>query len=259
MSNNVFIRFEKTNGDTGLKRSAAYVLREGKGDGKGRNTHLSGPDTSAGVVELARKLLLENGVIAPIKRRGTHEYVSSISTVISPGNKVHDELQFFRDCTEWAGCKLGVVLLSAIHRDSESERPHVHILTAPPVDGGIPKGSDFLSKRNLQDHLRDFSVKVASQYGLNLMSHSKADPRDIIDKYLGTPEGVRKIEEKIKQNPDGFLRWMNKKSKSFSQIMTGSGKGAKTLEEEARRDRSPTYQDRAAETWCCCICYARLG
>ena len=241
MSNGVFIRFEKTNGETGLKRSAAYVLREGKGDGKGRNTHLSGPKTSAEVLDLAKTLLRENGVVAPIKRRGKHEYVSSISTVISPDIKVNDELQFFRDCTEWAGHKLGNVLLSAIHRDSESGRPHVHILTAPPVDSGRPKGSDFLSKSNLQNHLLDFSVKVARQYGLNLMSHSKADPRDIIDKYLGTPEGVRKIEEKIRQNPDGFLRWINKKSKSFSQIMTGSGKGAKTHEEEARRDRSPTY------------------
>jgi len=241
MSNNVFIRFEKTNGDTGLKRSAAYILREGKGDGKGRNTHLSGPDTSAGVVELARKLLLENGVVAPIKRRGKHEYVSSISTVISPGNKVNDELQFFRDCTEWAGLTLGNVLLSAIHRDSESGRPHVHILTAPPVDGGIPKGSDFLSKSNLKNHLLDFSVKVARQYDLKLMSQPRADPKAVIDKYLGTPEGMRKIEEKIRQNPDGFLRWMNKKSKSFTQIMTGSGKGAKTLEEEAQRDRSPPY------------------
>lgn len=242
MSNGVFIRFEKTNGETGLKRIAAYVLREGKSKDKGRNTHLSGPKTSAEVLDLAKTLLRENGVVAPIKRRGEHEYVSSISTVISlDHNKVDDEKQFFRDCTEWAGLKLGNVLLSEIHMDSESGRPHVHILTAPPVDGGIPKGSDVLSKRNLQDHLRDFSAKVASQYGLNLMSHSKADPRDIIDKYLGTPEGMRKIEEKIRQNPDGFLRWMNKKSKSFTQIMTGSGKGAKTLEEEARRDRSPTY------------------
>lgn len=242
MTNGVFIRFEKTNGETGLKRNAAYVLREGKSKDKGRNTHLSGPKTSAEVLDLAKTLLRENGVVAPIKRRGEHEYVSSISTVISlDHNTVDDENKFFSDCTEWAGHKLGFVLLSEIHRDSESGRPHVHILTAPPVHSGTPKGSDVLSKRNLQNHLRDFSVKVASRFGLHLMSQTKADPRDIIDKYLGTPEGVRKIEEKIRQNPDGFLRWMNKKSKSFSQIMTGSGKGAKTHEEEARRDRSPTY------------------
>nr|WP_315240100.1 plasmid recombination protein [uncultured Albidiferax sp.] len=203
------------------------------------NYTLAGPATAGDVGQLAKDRMTAAGVVKLRK-----DAVMGLEIVFSlPSNTAIDDRAYFAACTAWAVGRMGGVILSAdTHRDEAV--PHCHVLLLPLIDGRMD-GSNLLGgKQKLMALQKDFHAVVASKFGLSkaparLAGIAKqAGAKAVLQKLREISDGALQsnawsvIREAVERDPGPFLMALGvelatpkKKLRTFTQIMTGKGKG----------------------------------
>lgn len=206
---------------------------------------LWGPDNPGDVADLARRLMLEAGIVKVRK-----DAVRAIEVVVSLAAAGGiDERGFFEVCMRWFAKRFGGIdnLLSAdIHRDES--QPHMHLLIVPIENGKMHGSAMFGGPGKLRSHLSDFAEQVCKPMGVDppalalrgpaKLKLSQAVVRDLrLKKHpvVGSEIWVP-ISDCIKRSPQAFAEALGisisgaartRREKTFVQIMTGRGKGPK--------------------------------
>ena len=218
------------------------------------NVTLEGESTPQAVADMAQSLMRAAGT--PTLRR---DAVRAIEAVFSlPVGAAVDHANYFKNCTEWAREKFGPVLSADAHHDEAA--PHLHVLCLPLVNGRMV-GSDLVGgPSKLRQMQTEFHTQVAAAFGLRRgatrqSKTARASAAAGILAYLNVVADPAlksalwsAIRDAIERDPGRFAESLgferNKESASkrarvrtFTNIMTSTGKGAKSLNEERRRDR----------------------
>lgn len=262
MSAAAFLRVKKLTGANIVKTAAAHNHRAIAAEVGGAshidasrcalNVHIAGPDTPAGAAEMAQVLMGAAGV-GKLRK----DAVRAVEVVFSlpAGGAGVDAPAYFAQCLEWAGVTFGPVLTADAHHDEAT--PHLHVICLPLVNGRMV-GSDLVGgPSRLRAMQTDFHEKVAKGFGLKrgatrMTGASRQDTAAAVLSHLraiGDP--VLKsvawpvIRDAIERDPRPYAETLgfvvnsaNKPARSFTSIMTGTGKGAKTHAEQDRRDRA---------------------
>lgn len=265
MSAAAFLRVKKLTG-AGIIKAAAMHNRRAIAAELGAASHIDasrcalnvsmeGPDTPQAVAELAQSLLDAAGVGK--LRKDAVRAVEAVFSLPPDGGGV-DPAAYFARCVEWARTAFGPVLSADAHHDEAA--PHLHVLCLPLV-GGRMVGSDLVGgPSRLRAMLNDFHARVAQGFGLKrgaakLSGSTREDAAAAVLAHLraiGDP--VLKsalwpvVRDTIERDPRRFAEALgfevgsastaSKPAKSFTTIMTGKGKGARTHAEADRRDRA---------------------
>ncbi|MEY8689547.1 MAG: plasmid recombination protein [Leptothrix sp. (in: b-proteobacteria)] len=218
------------------------------------NVVMAGPDAPQGVAELAQSLMDAAGVGK--LRKDAVRAVEAVFSLPANGGGV-DAAAYFARCVEWASATFGPVLSADAHHDEAT--PHVHVLCLPLVNGRMV-GSDLVGgPSRLRTLQTDFHGKVAQAFGLQrgtarLSGRTRQDTAAAILAHLkATSDPALKsvawpvIRDAIERDPVPFAQTLGfdvssasrapKPAKTFTAIMTGQGRGAKTHAEQERRDR----------------------
>jgi hypothetical protein len=217
-----------------------------------QNVHTAGPDTPAGVAELAQALMSAAGVGK--LRKDAVRAVEVVFSLPADGAGV-DAPAYFAQCLAWASATFGPVLTADAHHDEAT--PHLHVICLPLVHGRMV-GSDLVGgPSRLRAMQTDFHEKVAKGFGLKrgttrMTGASRQDTAAAVLAHLraiGDP--VLKsaawpvIRDAIERDPKPYAETLgfevssaSKLARSFTSIMTSVGKGAKTHAEQERRDRA---------------------
>jgi hypothetical protein len=219
------------------------------------NVRMEGPDTPAGVAEQAQSLMDAAGVGK--LRKDAVQAVEAVFSLPADGGGV-DAAAYFARCVEWARATFGPVLSADAHHDEAA--PHVHVLCLPLVNGRMV-GSDLMGgPSRLRTLQTDFHGKVAQGFGLKrgtarLSGRTREDVAAAVLAHLkAIGDFALKsavwpvIRDAIDRDPLAFAQTLGfdvssvstvpKPGKTFTGIMTGRGKGAKTHAEQAHRDRA---------------------
>lgn len=219
------------------------------------NVRMEGPATPEGVAELAQSLMDAAGVGK--LRKDAVRAVEAVFSLPADGGGV-DAAGYFARCVEWARATFGPVLSADAHHDEAS--PHVHVLCLP-LRSGRMVGSDLVGgPAKLRTLQTAFHAEVAQHFGLKrgtarmsgktreqvaaaVLVHLKATADPVL-KSAAWPA----IRDAIERDPRPFAETLGfhvhsaspktKPARSFASIMTSAGKGARTHEEEQRRDRA---------------------
>jgi len=222
------------------------------------NVRMAGPGTPEAVAELAQCLMAEAG--ACNLRRDAVRALESVFSLPAGGGGV-DPADYFARCIEWAGAQFGPVLSADVHHDEAA--PHLHVLCLPLRDGRMV-GSDLVGGppqlRRLQTA---FHADVACGFGLKcgaprlsvkgrealagaVLAHLKASADPVLTSPMwpairdAIESDPRQFAQAVGLNTDGASKPPKKPGRTFADIMTSRGKGARTLEAERRRDRKLT-------------------
>lgn len=217
------------------------------------NVRMAGADTPEGVAAYAESLMAAAGVGR--LRKDAVRAVEAVFSLPADGAGV-DMPAYFAECVEWSRQTFGPVLSADAHHDEAA--PHLHVLCLPLVNGRMV-GSDLVGgPPRLKALQGEFFAKVAQRYGLKrarpkLTGRTKASTAAAVVSLLrnrGDPV-LRSclwpaVRDAIDHDPRRFAETLGlamdsastapKPGRSFTAIMTSRGKGAKTHEEEARRD-----------------------
>lgn len=216
------------------------------------NVRLAGPDTPEGVAKLAQTLMDAAGVG---KVRSTAVRCIEVVFSLHPGSPVADETGYFRACAAWAEETFGPVLSADVHNDEST--PHAHILCLPLVNGRM-QGSDLVGIGKRFDAVNEsFFIEVAKPFGLIrparlTAAEKKAAAGAVLSHLKRTGDAALKsqawgaIRACIEGNPAPFLAALgieapqapDRPARSFVDIMTSRGKGARTHAEADKRDRA---------------------
>ena len=125
-----------------------------------QNVILSGPDTAAGVDELARQHLA--GVDTSKLKR---DHCQAIEAVFSlPAVSVTEGMPYFSACLQWIGQAMLLPVLSAVvHVDEEAT--HMHVLMLP-IKAGKHAGGAPIAREQLRTLRESFFANVAGPHGL---------------------------------------------------------------------------------------------
>ncbi len=225
------------------------------------NEVLVGPSTSRGVLELAGALMRAAGVIASRLRK---DYCQAVEIVFSlPSEADVDTQAFFQRCVQWAGERFGAdAIMSAVVHYDEAQ-PHAHVLISPIVNGRMC-GSELITREALARLRTSFEVLVARPFKLMLPSRrlTGGDRRRataaVLEKLERANDGVLQsatwatVKTLIESDPRPFVAALGveidpapaRKNKTFVQIMTGTGRGAK-VERESHQLSGRGVADRA--------------
>jgi hypothetical protein len=265
MSAAAFLRVKKLTG-AGIVKAAAMHNRRAIAAELGAASHIDasrcalnvtmeGPDTPQAVAELAQSLMDDAGVGK--LRKDAVRAVEAVFSLPPDGGGV-DPAAYFARCIEWARTAFGPVLSADAHHDEAA--PHLHVVCLPLVSGRMV-GSDLVGgPSRLRAMLADFHAKVAQGFGLKraaprLSGKSKADAAAAVLAHLRTiadpalkSAAWPAIRDAIERDPRQFAETLGfavpsasearKPAKSFTAIMTGSGRGARTHAEADKRDRA---------------------
>ncbi|MEJ7805515.1 MAG: plasmid recombination protein [Telluria sp.] len=132
------------------------------------NFNLRGPNTAAGVAQLAKSLLDAAGVVD--FRRTAVRALELLFTL--PAGSTINPREYFERATCWAEQHFGVpVLSSLVHLDEGA--PHCHVLMLPLVNGKM-NGSDLHGgKAKLWAMQTAFHEEVSAQYGFTRQAPQK--------------------------------------------------------------------------------------
>lgn len=266
MSAGAFLRLKKLKGAGKIRVAAAHNLRAIAAEigaashidpARCRlNVHLAGPETPQGVSDLADALMHAAGV-AKLRK----DAVRAIEVLFSlpQGLNGFPYSDYFAACVEWAGAEFGAVLCADVHHDEAA--PHVHVLCLPLVDGRLV-GSDLVGgPGKLRALQADFHTKVARVFGLK-RAGARRQSAVSREQWLRGVLGVLKarcdpvlksalwpvIRDVLERDPRPFAETLGfepesegagpSRRRSFTAIMIGRGKGARTEQEEQRRSQS---------------------
>ena len=264
MSGAAFLRVKKLTG-AGIIKAAAKHNRRAIAAEMGAATHIDasrcylnvrmeGPEAPQGVADLAQSLMQGAGVV-----RLRKDAVRAVEAVFSlpAGTTSIEPPVYFARCVEWARATFGPVLSADAHHDEAA--PHVHVLCLPLVNGRMV-GSDLVGgPSKLRAMQTTFHAEVAQTFGLKRgAARLSANGRvgcaaAIVTRLNATADPVLKsvlwpaIRDCIDRDPRRFAETLGFDSganepkpkgpaRSFVNVMTGRGKGAKTHEEQQRRD-----------------------
>lgn len=132
------------------------------------NYILRGPDTAAGVADLAMALL-KNAGVESLRR----DACMSLELVVSvPADSAVDHREYFAAAVAWADAYFNVPILSAaVHLDEAA--PHCHILLLPLVAGRMQGGALAGGPAKIRAMLADFQSQVAQRFGLTHQTRAK--------------------------------------------------------------------------------------
>jgi hypothetical protein len=218
------------------------------------NVTLHGPSTPHAIVERANELKIKYAVPKSKLRK---DHVQALEFVISvrDGSDI-DVMAYFNASLRWLIKVFGAeMLLSAVVHLDEAE-PHMHGLVLPILNGEY-RGSSLIDKPSLQRLTRLFAEEVGKPFGLSFQPKRRLHAAQrtaafnlVIDHLQSNADPVLRslvwppVLEHIKREPQNFLQTLNlevpnvarKTHKSFTEIMTGTGK--RTSED---RDRCVTH------------------
>lgn len=220
------------------------------------NVRLVGPDSAQGVANLARELMRTAGIDKPRK-----DAVLAIEFMFSlPGHLSFDSIGYFRDCMAWVAARFGGetnILSADVHFDEA--QPHCHVLLLPMCDGTLQGSDMYGGPRKLEDHQMSFHEAVAARYGLcRARPKPSAAERQklaltVLHRVRESQDPVRRsavwpaVREAIERDPLPFAMILGLEpeaapARSFVDIMTSTGKGAKTHADAERRDAALAAQ-----------------
>jgi hypothetical protein len=212
-------------------------------------THLNetivGPDTPAGVVALAQRLMASAGVVAANLRKD-HAQAVELLFSLPPDTNVNIA-DYFKRCVKWAGEQFGAgnILSADVHHDEAA--PHLHILVLPLVAGRM-SGSGLITRPKLAMLRQSFARGVAREFGLSAPAgrmtgaiRSQA-ARLVLERLESTQDAIlmsalwQCTRQAIERDPATFMTALGieittalpgRKQKTMAQIFTSPGKGAK--------------------------------
>jgi hypothetical protein len=218
------------------------------------NYSIAGLDTPLGITKRARELMAAAD-IGKLRK----DAVKAIEVVFSlPVNTAINHFEYFEKCLGWcAGGFAGAKVLAAdVHLDEAA--PHCHVLLLPLIDGAM-NGSELVgNKPVLAAKVDDFFNCVASHYGLSKPPKklSTADLNGLYEQViahvrLDNPAALSGVygvllRESIRENPTMVAQLLGieiaqqksvKPPRSFTEIFTSRGAGAKTEKEQAKTNR----------------------
>lgn len=264
MSAAAFLRVKKLTG-AGIIKAAAMHNRRAIAAELGAASHIDasrcalnvsmeGPDTPQAVAELAQSLMDAAGVGK--LRKDAVRAVEAVFSLPPDGGGV-DPAAYFARCVEWARTAFGPVLSADAHHDEAA--PHLHVICLPLVNGRMV-GSDLVGGPcRLRAMLADFHARVAQGFGLKRTPRMTVQTKEqaaaaVLAHLRAIGDPVLKsalwpvVRDAIERDPRPFAESIGfevtsasttpKPAKSFTTIMTGKGKGARTHAEADRRDRA---------------------
>ncbi|MBL8312304.1 MAG: plasmid recombination protein [Rubrivivax sp.] len=206
------------------------------------NRHLSGPTTADAIRAMATQMMREAGA-GTLRKNG----VACVEVLFSlPVSKAQIEGVYFGACVAWAERHFGVPVLSAdVHLDEAA--PHCHVLLLPLVDGRMVGSDLFGGPAKLRTHLGSFQQIVAQQFGLRQAAQprlsaasSTALSAAVVQQLNQSNDPAmtsaiwNEVRAAIDRDPKPFAQALSidvkmprKKTKTFVQIMTSTGKGPK--------------------------------
>ena len=127
----------------------------------GLNYQLRGPDTAAGVADLAQALL-DNAGVTKLRR----DACMALELVFSlPQGSAVNHREYFAAAVDWADDFFNVPILSAaVHLDEPSR--HMHVLLLPLVAGRMQGGALSGGPAKIKMMLADFQKQVGQRFGL---------------------------------------------------------------------------------------------
>lgn len=163
-----------------IRVAAAHNLREiqaelGAGAASGINPalmHLNyllrGPDTAAGVADLALALL-DNAGVKNLRR----DACMALELVFSlPPGAAIDHREYFAAAVAWADTHFNAPILSAaVHLDESA--PHCHVLVLPLVAGRMQGGALAGGPSKIRMMQSDFQQQVGQRFGLTQQPRAK--------------------------------------------------------------------------------------
>lgn len=193
------------------------------------------------------------------KRKLRKDHVQALEFVISVRNDADfDSMAYFRASVRWLIEVFGEErLLSAIVHFDEGA-PHMHALVLPIIDGQYQGGTP-IDRTNLHKLTQRFADEVGKPFGLSFEPKRKLHSAQrhaafnlVVDRLTEQSDPVlasriwKAVVESIQHEPAKYVETLGltmpevprAKNKSFSQIMTGTGR--RTSEDrERRRDATP--------------------
>jgi hypothetical protein len=228
------------------------------------NEVLVGPIAAQGVLERSSSLMLEAGVVASRLRK---DFCQAVEIVFSlPSDTDVDTRAFFQRCVQWAGERFDAkaIMSAVVHYDEP--QPHAHLLISPIIDGRMC-GSELITREALARLRTSFEVLVARPFKLTLPPRRltggdrRRSTAAVLEKLERANDGVLQsatwatVKMLIEADPRPFVAALGvevdpapvRKSKTFVQIMTSTGRGAK-VEREGHQlsERSAAYRASAA-------------
>jgi hypothetical protein len=132
------------------------------------NYQLRGPDTAAGVADLALALL-DNAGVTKLRR----DACMALEVVFSlPPSSAVDHREFFSAAVAWADAFFNVPILSAAAHLDEAA-PHCHVLLLPLVAGRMQGGALAGGPTKIKMMLSDFQQQVGQRFGLTHQPRAK--------------------------------------------------------------------------------------
>lgn len=199
------------------------------------NYQLRGPETAAGVAELAQ-VLLDGAGINSLRK----DAAMALEVIFSlPQGCAIDHREFFAESVAWADAFFNAPILSAaVHLDEAA--PHCHVLVLPLVGGRMNGGKLAGGPSKIRLMQADFSDKVGKRYGLAQQaprkSHSAATRQQAMDSAFAMLEANSGLNGAVlcallkphAKNPEPLLLALGiampapvtAKGKSFAAIMT---------------------------------------
>lgn len=199
------------------------------------NYRLRGPETAAGVAELAQ-VLLDGAGIKSLRK----DAAMALEVIFSlPQGGAIDHRAFFAEAVTWADAFFNAPILSAaVHLDEAA--PHCHLLVLPLVDGRMNGGKLAGGPLKIRLMQADFNDKVGKRYGLAQQAprknHSAATRQQAMDAAFAMLEANSGLNGAVlcallkphAKNPEPLLLALGiampapvkAKGKSFAAIMT---------------------------------------
>lgn len=201
------------------------------------NYRLRGPETAAGVAELARALL-DNAGVKNLRK----DAAMALELIFSlPQRCAIEHRVFFAEAVLWADAFFNAPILSAVvHLDEAA--PHCHVLVLPLVNGRMNGGKLAGGPSRIRLMQADFGDKVGKRYGLAYQSRTKrlsqtdrdGAGRQILDALKSHPERLNHPEVRqaliaaLGQHHESLLPVLGlklpapskAKGKSFAAMMT---------------------------------------
>jgi hypothetical protein len=205
------------------------------------NEIIAGPDTPAGINELAQALMA--GIGYKPKRK---DYTQAHELLFTLASKTQlDARAFFRFCLDFVAAEfgLGSIASAIVHHDEAA--PHLHILLIP-IAGGEYVGSSLITKPSLAELIEKFRVSAFKAFRVRvekpLTGSMRAQVAQTVHEGLKTMLGphvhgavLDAILKAAGRNPASFMAALNiampelnDGGAEFRRIALSTGKGAKT-------------------------------
>lgn len=217
------------------------------------NVRLIGPCPAQAVADRAQELMRAAG-IDKLRKNAVPalEFLFSLPVDLSI-----DRVAYFRDCVAWVATQFGGeanILSADVHLDEA--QPHCHVLLLPMRDGTLQGSDMFGGPRELESHQKSFHEAVAARHGLRrarpkLSGVAHQELAQAVLHCLRDAQDPAQhsavwsvIRDAVERDPMSFAAALGiepaaavaSRTRTFSDIMTSRGKGAKTHADAARRD-----------------------